>query len=337
MLFLFLSIHSYAQIICIKCFQQNDSIGYNVNNLIVNGGFENNTCIPNSNNNTYCPNATSYNCDIANWTCTGGGAYTYASFYDSTYWYVCQGIRSPYFGNSFCEACSPTVNDTSCLQNIDCTVTGLPAGYPVNDAQYGGTTGISLAQTVNGLTPGLVYVLEFWAGGEGFIGSFPNDGMFAVDVGFGNTFLRCNVTPASIGVGKRYIIEFIANSPSHTIKFTNWGHICSSCTELILDDVKLYKPKDLPSTFPSCGLNVTNGEFSVANVYPNPASDRINVEINSGEDAEIIIYDITSRQQLKTSFNNSTRIDIEKLESGIYFYVIHSENGFSKTGQFVKK
>ena len=54
------------------------------NNLIVNGGFENTTCTA-SFSNSFCPSSTNYHCDIANWTCTGGGTSTYAHIMDTAF------------------------------------------------------------------------------------------------------------------------------------------------------------------------------------------------------------------------------------------------------------
>jgi hypothetical protein len=236
-----LSPDASGQIICIYCYNQNAEISTGVNNLIQNGGFENGCNV----GGRFCPNSSMYNCNITNWTCTGGGSSTYANV---TNGYV-QGVKAVYFGNYHCKPCSPIANDTSCLINTGCTADGPPAGYPLNTAPYGGPTGLSLRQTVSGLTPGNIYVLEFWAGGEA---GWPNKGLFAVDVGFGDTLLRNKATQYLTGVGTRFIVEFIAASSSHTIKFTNWGHICTSCTELVLDDVKLYTLAELSSVVPPC-------------------------------------------------------------------------------------
>ena len=246
----FLSKISSAQIICIYCYIQNDSISDNVTNLITNGSFENHNCTPNTNASSYCPNSSNYNCDLPGWTCTGGGYYTYASIWTNSLTYVPDGLYTTYWGNDFCRACSNNNDDTTCLEHVDCAITGIPDGYPVNDAAYGGTEGISLAQTVSGLTVGNIYVLEFWCGGEDQ-GAFLWNGIFAVDVGFGDTMLVTRSTQP-FEVGMRYIIEFIATSTSHTIKFTNWGHICSSCTELILDNVRLYTLDQLDPSVPTC-------------------------------------------------------------------------------------
>ena len=198
-----------AQVLCVQCFNQNDTVGVNVgaNNLIANGGFENTTCAVNC-LGVFCPSATTFNCSISNWTCTGGGTLTYACLYDSANYFVAEGNRAAYFGNSYANPCSGTAggnfpnNDTTCLNYSGCTITGLPSGYPLSGLNYGGVTGISLSQTVSGLIPGNTYVLEFWAGGE-YEGWFSKNGIFAVDVGFGNIFLSCKITHQPPDIGTR--------------------------------------------------------------------------------------------------------------------------------------
>ncbi|MEO5673750.1 MAG: T9SS type A sorting domain-containing protein [Chitinophagales bacterium] len=220
-----------------------------MNNLLLNGSFENNNCTPNVDSG-FCPSSLKYNCTIPDWICSGGGPGTYASVYNSVATVVPDGSFVLYFGNDFCNACSAVLNDTSCLINIDCAVTGIPDGYPQNTATFGGVNGVSLEQSVSGLIVGNTYVLEFWAGGENSY-AFPNMGLFAVDVGFGDTLLRCK--PSSPGwIATTYIIEFKATSASQTIKFTNWGHICTSCTELMLDNVRLYAVAELSPVVPTC-------------------------------------------------------------------------------------
>jgi len=274
---IFCASYSNAQILCIYCYGQNDSISQNVNNLVVNGGFENTNCAFNSNSNTFCPNSVNYNCDIANWTCTGGGINTYSIFADSNIWYVEEGTHSPYFGNAFCPPCAN--GDTFCLVNSDCETTGIDPGYPLNTPDYGGALGVSLEQTVNGLIPGATYILEFWAGGEA---GFPDHGLFGVDIGFGYTYLRCKETPPHIGVGTRFIIEFNATSSSHTLRFTNWGHICFSCTELILDDVRLYTLAELSAIVPACaGANVSVLFTAPNHICPGTCTSFNNLSVNA--------------------------------------------------------
>jgi Secretion system C-terminal sorting domain len=213
------------------------------------------TAFPNGNAHTWCPASANYECDLQNWTCTGGGSSTYAQLFDNAFSEIPDGQVAAYFGNAYCTACNSTADDTSCLSQLGCEVSGIPAGYPVNTPDYGGTTGVSLSQTVSGLTIGNVYILEFWSGGEGF-NVFTEDGLFAVDIGFGNTFLRDPATNPGDS-GRRFIIEFYATSISHTIKFTNWGHIEGTATELTIDDVSLYTLAELSTSVPICLTSFT--------------------------------------------------------------------------------
>jgi len=235
----FCIIQTSAQILCINCYNQNNAIPLTGPNLIQNGSFENSPCIPDAfTTSSWCPLATAYGCDIPNWTSMGGGSATYCCIVDNNGWSnVGAGLDAVYFGNSFCLTCSQTTDDISCLVNGGCTVTGFPPGYPQNSPQYGGGAGLSLYQVVSGLTIGQNYILQFWSGGEE---SFTQPGVFGLQCGFGQLMLWTNNTPPNTGVGTRYVIEFKATATTDTLMWTNWGHVCSSCTELVLDDVSLY-------------------------------------------------------------------------------------------------
>src|SRR5438552_15628033 len=79
------SLSSSAQVLCIQCYNQNARVLNDTNNLMVNGGFENTTCLCNTNSCCFCPNSLNHHCDIANWTCIGGGTSTYAHMCDATF------------------------------------------------------------------------------------------------------------------------------------------------------------------------------------------------------------------------------------------------------------
>jgi hypothetical protein len=148
---------------------------------------------------------------------------------------------------------------------------------------------------VNGLVIGDEYALEFWTGGEWTLSQptwFNNDGLFALDAGFGNIFLRNPPTPNSTGIGRRFVVVFTATSSSHTIKFTNWGHIGGTfpypCTELIFDDVQLFKKANV------CLTGIANAsETPQPTVFPNPFTDQLNITGNHEKYNEFIVYDIS--------------------------------------------
>lgn len=285
-IFQFAMLNGHAQVICIMCFDQNDSISTGVNNLIMNGGFENTNCIASTgvigSPTSFCPNSTGYSCDLTNWTCSGGGTSTYSCIYDlvTNKSMIAEGMNSVYMGNYYCNPCSNTSGDTSCLITDGCTVYGPPVGFPNNpDPAFGGSVGVSIEQTVNGLVPLTTYVLEFWAGGEQFMTDL---GLFAVNVGFGDTMLRVRDTPVGTGIGIRYLVLFRATSISHTIKFTNWGHICNNCTELVLDDVRLYTLAELNPAIPPCPNSTPVALFTGPNhICPGTCTNFTNLSTSS--------------------------------------------------------
>jgi gliding motility-associated-like protein len=318
---------SSAQIICIKCFDQNNTITNPSVNWITNGSFENTSGVANG---YICPNSSFYNADINNWTCADGGFSTYAQLMNSSSSVIPEGNNVLYMGNSFCNACSATPDDTSCLDRFDCEIIGRPPGYPQNSATFGGATGVSLVQTVSGLTVGNGYVVEFWTGGEE-VSVFPNDGLFGVDIGFGYNLFSCKGTspfPPN-NIGTRYIIEFLATSTSHTVKFTNWGHICGSCTEIILDDVKLYNLSELPASIPSCTTLVSADTLHIPNVFtPNAdgVNDTFEIYYSGSKTYQLYIYNRWGEEVFeskdKTKHWNG-RINAGNASEGTYFYLLY--------------
>jgi PKD repeat protein len=72
----------------------------------------------------------------------------------------------------------------------------------------------------------------------------------------------------------------MASATSHTIKFTNWGHICSYCTELVLDDVKLYTLAELNPAIPPCMGITPVALFSAPNhICPGTCTNFTNLSL----------------------------------------------------------
>jgi gliding motility-associated-like protein len=258
----------YSQVICIQCFNQNDPMTSGENNLMLNGDFEDTDCFPGSG---ICPISFNYACDFENWTVTGGGSSTYAQAAGVNIFGIAEGSFAVYFGNWFCSPCS-VPDDTSCIVMNDCIVEGIPEGFPEHwDPTNYGSNGLAIEQTVSGLTIGMTYTLEFWTGGEDF-SAFPNPGVFGLDIGFGEmTLTNPAVDPGEIG--RRYLITFTANATSHTFKWINWGLICSSCTELVLDDVRLYEGSSSEPSFTLEPVGIEGCSLTIQTTNNSMSSD----------------------------------------------------------------
>lgn len=323
------SLPAHGQVTCLLCSDQNERVISGGADLIANGTFEE------PGGTLYvaiCPNAIAYAADVPGWTCTGGGAATYASLTDDFITLVPEGVLALYLGNSYCTVC-PGTTSASCLLP-GCVAEGLTKGYPLSTNDFGGPAGVSVEQTVSNLLPGASYVLEFWAGGEGF---FASEGLFAVDVGFGMSYLRCPSTPPQAGtIGRRYVLVFTANATAHTVRFTNWGHITAQSTEVVLDDIRLFAENDLPLPV------VCHSAVQVATtgpgvrLWPSPFSDVLSVERPDDGPTTFAMRDATGRLVVEAPLIRSLTLPLEYLAPGTYTYTVGTDMGTGERGVVMK-
>ena len=325
----------FAQIDCIQCFHRNTPISPNATNLIRNGGFEDHNCTPAWFQGSFCPSSNLYDCDIESWRCIGGGTNSYPIIFDTTLSVIPEGDYAAYFGNGNAFMCIEFSFDTSCHIRHGCEIGGFPVGLPTTLDGYGGPGGVSLEQTIENLVVGETYVLEFWAGGEPLQGLLLGPGIFAIDIGFGKSYLTCLPTQHPDGIGTTYLVQFKATSPTHTITFTNWGHMCIDCTELVIDNVKLYTYAELAPPFQECMTGIEeNVPADDVLVYPNPTESILHFDVPGEEIRSMTIlnsqgYEVFVQQ-------NGMDINTSKLVSGIYFVVIETKNG-RQVKRFVKR
>ncbi len=85
---------------------------------------------------------------------------------------------------------------------------------------------------------------------------------------------------------------------------------------------------------PGLGINEKN-DIGTANIFPNPIANKLNVQTNNYEQAEIILYDLSSRKLLQQTFTNTTTINTEQLAKGMYLYEVRNRNGIIKNGKVI--
>ncbi len=74
-------------------------------------------------------------------------------------------------------------------------------------------------------------------------------------------------------------------------------------------------------------------------VYPNPASDVLNISISNAnfKNSSISIYNVSGSELLNSTMNGaSAQLNIEALSGGVYFVKVKNENGFDRTVKFIK-
>lgn len=82
------------------------------------------------------------------------------------------------------------------------------------------------------------------------------------------------------------------------------------------------------------GLPVENG-----NLYPNPASDKVNIHIPSGNATRFFIFETTGKLVSTSDLSGTTTtIGIEALSAGMYFYIATDNDGsILQKGKFTKR
>ncbi|MCX6186050.1 MAG: T9SS type A sorting domain-containing protein, partial [Bacteroidetes bacterium] len=93
------------------------------------------------------------------------------------------------------------------------------------------------------------------------------------------------------------------------------------------------------STSGMVDMNANSILNTKVSVYPNPATDVLNVNINNAsfKNSSVSILNISGTELLSSNMvGTSSQFNIESLSSGVYFVKIRNSNGFDKTVKFIK-
>ena len=74
-------------------------------------------------------------------------------------------------------------------------------------------------------------------------------------------------------------------------------------------------------------------------VYPNPATDVLNINISNAnfKNSKVMITNVSGQQLINTNMiGDNAQLNIESLSNGVYFVTVSNEEGFNKTVKFVK-
>jgi hypothetical protein len=164
-----------------------------------------------------------------------------------------------------------------------------------------------------------------------------------------------SLTPSSFN-----LVPHIANAPGNTPDTLNWtlvsgnyvaaggetyltigNFLDTQSTVITSTDNALPYPGayvyiDNVSLTPCTYVGLENQEASFADIHPNPVKEVLNVRLNHYEAAEIVVYDLAGQVVIRQEFIQSTALDTDVLEKGMYFYSITNKGGVLKQGKLVK-
>ena len=86
----------------------------------------------------------------------------------------------------------------------------------------------------------------------------------------------------------------------------------------------------------ACKNSVSDREITFT-IRPNPATDRLSIDIPDGIIlSEVIIYDIAGKEILRKKSPTDLTIDLNEIESGVYFIHLNTSRGFQSRQKFIK-
>lgn len=86
--------------------------------------------------------------------------------------------------------------------------------------------------------------------------------------------------------------------------------------------------------------SVSEADAINAQIFPNPASDKVNVRLNATGKVNIVVTDVTGKvvsNTTQTLVNGLTTLDTQSFEAGMYVFSMTIENGQTTTVNVVKK
>ncbi len=81
---------------------------------------------------------------------------------------------------------------------------------------------------------------------------------------------------------------------------------------------------EIQINYSSLGLN-EKGKQEVFNMYPNPSNDKVSIQLNNNEIANLKIVDLIGNIILEEEINSTSDINVSEFKNGIYFVTIESE------------
>lgn len=168
---------------------------------------------------------------------------------------------------------------------------------------------------------------------------------FLADGNFFNNVIMFDA-PVTIPAGNKFWAGFILPNPQANLfataismpnsdALTHTGEFWSDASFHTFAETGNWELDASITVFPIVDLVASLEENVItANVYPNPANDVLNIELNGEEVASVIVTTLDGKTVVT---GNTASVNVDGLASGMYLYHVTTVAGKLATGNFVKK
>jgi sugar lactone lactonase YvrE len=160
------------------------------------------------------------------------------------------------------------------------------------------------------------------------IGIDNNDNLYVTDYSLGNYLIR-KITPSgTVSTLAGSTVGYV-DGPALSAKFSSPTGICAdSKGNVYVADAVNSRIRKISQG--ALGLDEIQYSASSWKAFPNPADDKLTIEMQDSSDAEIIVTDILGRQVFSSKTQGSAiTLDTRSLAAGIYFVTLKNESGRS--------
>ena len=179
------------------------------------------------------------------------------------------------------------------------------------------------------VTPGTSYTISYWYKSDGTSFNFKHWAQWRTVLGGGNnieenitTFQPANSVAASVGQWVRIQVTEIAPATANAIRVSFRNYTGSSFASI--DNVMVYEGT----------ASNTQNEIEGLNIFPNPATDLVNVTSNTFGAKQVQLFDMVGKKVLDIETNDV--FNVSGLNQGIYVMKV-TEAGKTATRKLVIK
>ncbi len=139
-----------------------------------------------------------------------------------------------------------------------------------------------------------------------------------------------------IGIGEDHLVVEIGDSVLFSMGDNHDGILGDGSTYASHSPVQVTNLCGAPLIFPPDTAQIEENSNNEIIIYPNPAADFINIEINGNHTIKSVgLLDVEGKQINLVMMSN--RFDIRELSSGIYFVEVLFESGKKETFKLIKE
>jgi hypothetical protein len=118
----------------------------------------------------------------------------------------------------------------------------------------------------------------------------------------------------------------------------DWASVEFSLTGEFEVEVKVFdgefEATDIFNITVEKGTDIKSYNVPTISLYPNPATDNLNLELHNIKNAEITVFNVLGTQVFKSAeVNENMNINLSGFEEGLYFIIVEGQ-GYSITRKF---